>query len=89
MYAGEMPIPEGTELLVANNRTVHAFVPKQCSTCHMQHKSFVSEDDPAHTGHRFAVVDAVVCSTTGCHPSPEGAEADKTVLQAEVTAAPA
>lgn len=87
MYAGEMPIPEGMESLVANERTVHAFVPKQCSTCHMQHKAFESEDDPAHTGHRFAVVDTVGCSTTGCHPSPEGAAADNTALQGEVTAA--
>ena len=86
VYAGEMPVPDGTASLVTNNRTVHAFVPKQCSTCHMQHRLFVSEDDPAHTGHRFAVVDTVGCSTTGCHPTPEAAAADKDTLQAEVQA---
>lgn len=87
MYAGEMPIPDGTLPLVESNRTVHAFVPKQCSTCHMQHRIFVSEDEPAHTGHKFAVVDTVGCSTIGCHPTPEAAASDLEALQAEVQTA--
>jgi len=87
-YTGEMPVPDGTSPLLPNERTVHAFVPKQCSTCHMQHHEFVGgEPGQTHAGHQFAVVSTAGCSTTGCHPTPEAAAADKDRLQAEVQAA--
>lgn len=85
-YVGEMPVPNGTEPLLDNQRTVHAFVPKQCVTCHMQHEEELGEEAAFHSSHRFAVEDFVGCSATGCHPTPESAAADMTQLQAETQA---
>jgi hypothetical protein len=85
-YVGEMPLPPGGSVLVPNQRTVHAFAPKQCVTCHMQRE--VEEDvvSAIHANHSFTVLDFTGCSSIGCHPSPEGAQADMAALQAEVQA---
>lgn len=84
-YTGEMPVPDGTEPLLPNERTVHAFVPGQCTTCHMQHHEFVEgEPGQTHAGHQFAIVSTAGCSTSGCHPSPEVAAADLDRLQGEI-----
>jgi hypothetical protein len=42
----------------------------QCSTCHMQTEEYVSEEDPANTGHKFEVYTYEVC--LDCHSQPEG-----------------
>ena len=86
-YVGEMPVPDGTDLLVANQRTAHAFVPKQCVSCHMQREAEADGIAVFHSNHGFAVEDFAGCSATGCHPSPESAQADLTALQTETQAA--
>ncbi|GMU20648.1 MAG: hypothetical protein AMXMBFR13_07450 [Phycisphaerae bacterium] len=87
-YVGEMPVPEGTPLLVENERTVHRFVFKQCSTCHMQHEIETGTADPVetHAGHAFHITTFAGCSTSGCHPTPESAQQDTIALQASVQA---
>lgn len=83
VYAGEMPVPDGTALLVANERTIHAFVPKQCATCHMAKKEYESEEAPAITGHAFSM-DTAGCVASGCHTSQESVIADLDALQTTV-----
>jgi hypothetical protein len=85
-YVGEMPLPAGAPLLLANQRTVHAFAPKQCVTCHMQREVESGDVSAIHANHGFAVEDFTGCSATGCHPTPAGAEADKAALQADIQA---
>ncbi len=82
VYIGEMPIKAGMALLVPNTRSVHRFVPEQCSTCHM-HRTAAQGDTPADTGHKFELSTAG-CSATGCHPNEADAIAVKNALQAEV-----
>ena len=83
VYLGEMPVPDGVTLLVPNELSIHRFVPEQCSTCHMSHKAFVSDEDPAITGHTFEI-NTAGCVASGCHPSAESATTDLTNLQASV-----
>ncbi len=87
VYTGEMPVPNGTAAIVPNNRTVHRFVPKQCSTCHMQHDQEVNDpvmgEGAHHVGHTFQV-STVGCSGSGCHPSGDSAATDMANLQASV-----
>ena len=52
-----------------NDPAAHAFLSKQCVTCHMQTEEYVSEEQPAVTGHSFAVESYGACSA--CHPLPE------------------
>jgi hypothetical protein len=85
VYIGEMPVPTGTALLVPNIRSAHRFVPGQCSTCHMHSEAFVSEEEPANTGHHFEV-NTGSCSAVGCHPDEADAVSVTQVLQAEVQA---
>lgn len=85
VYIGEMPIPAGTTPLVPNTRSAHRFVPGQCATCHMHSEAFVSEKEPANTGHHFQV-NTAGCSGVGCHPNEADAIAVTQALQAEVQA---
>jgi hypothetical protein len=48
---------------------VHGKLEKQCVTCHMATKKYVSEAEPAMTGHSFRV--EVFDSCVQCHPFPE------------------
>jgi hypothetical protein len=52
-----------------NAPAAHAFLEKQCVTCHMQTKGFTSEEQPAVTGHSFRVELYDTC--LDCHPYPE------------------
>jgi len=52
-----------------NDPATHAFLSKQCVTCHMQTEEYVSEEQPEVSGHAFAVETFDTCS--GCHPQPE------------------
>jgi hypothetical protein len=52
-----------------NDPATHAFLEKQCVTCHMHAEAFVSEEQPAKTGHSFAVTSYESC--LACHPKPE------------------
>jgi nitrate/TMAO reductase-like tetraheme cytochrome c subunit len=83
MYVGEMPIPANTQPLVDNQRSVHRFVPAQCSTCHMHTEEFESEESPASSGHTFAI-DTSGCSNVGCHGTEAAAVAAMQALQTEV-----
>jgi len=47
----------------------HARLQKQCVTCHMQTEEYVSEAQPAVTGHSFEVESFDAC--VQCHPFPE------------------
>jgi formate-dependent nitrite reductase cytochrome c552 subunit len=53
-----------------NEPATHAYLEKQCVSCHMQTKPFVSEEEPAITGHRFKVGFYDAC--LGCHSDPGG-----------------
>lgn len=81
-YIGEMPTPDGVPI-VPNSRTVHRFVPRQCTTCHMPTKEFESEEEPAESGHTFEVVTRG-CTAVGCHPSEQQAVADMNTLQTQI-----
>jgi hypothetical protein len=84
IYVGEMPVPDSDPVpLVPSRLSVHSFAPKQCMTCHMYSKDFVSEDDPAITGHSFHV-NTAGCSAIGCHPSAGAAAAAKDTVQSEI-----
>lgn len=51
-------------------RATHATgIEKQCVSCHMAGEEYVSEAQPAMTGHNFKVESFVSC--TQCHPLPE------------------
>ncbi len=52
-----------------NDPAAHAFLEKQCVSCHMQTKDFVSEQQPAITGHSFRVELYDTC--LACHPYPD------------------
>ena len=53
-----------------NQPASHALLIKdQCAGCHMQATNYVSESQPASTGHRFTVQSFDTCLT--CHPLPE------------------
>ncbi|MBN1343774.1 MAG: hypothetical protein JXQ73_13915 [Phycisphaerae bacterium] len=84
-YVGEMPMPAGQENdpIVANQRSVHAFVIEQCSTCHMYRKDFEDEQAPAISGHSMEV-DFDGCSAVACHPSPADAQSATANLQKQV-----
>jgi hypothetical protein len=83
VYVGEMPVPAGTASLVPFQRSVHAFVPAQCATCHMFRRDYHDEQAPAISGHTFQI-DFRGCTAATCHPSAAMAEADKEALQADV-----
>lgn len=83
MYIGEMAVPDGVTLLLANQRSVHRFVPKQCVTCHMVQHPFVDEEHPAYTGHGLEI-DYAGCTAVGCHPSEDSAQTDQENLEASV-----
>jgi formate-dependent nitrite reductase cytochrome c552 subunit len=53
-----------------NDPGAHAFLEKQCVSCHMQSKAFVSEAQPAITGHKFTVELYDTCYE--CHTDPQG-----------------
>jgi hypothetical protein len=84
MYVGEMAMPAGQEgsPLVPNQRSLHAFVPGQCTGCHMVAKEFESEELPADSGHKFSPTNYEGCSAVGCHPTPEDAQVSKANFQA-------
>ncbi|MFQ5806143.1 MAG: multiheme c-type cytochrome [Phycisphaerae bacterium] len=84
IFVGEMATPESDpDPLVPSRLSVHSFAPKQCSTCHMYSKGFVSEEEPAITGHTFEV-NTAACAATGCHPSAGAAGAAKDTVQSEI-----
>jgi len=85
VYTGEMPVPDGTAALVPTQRSIHAFVPEQCSTCHMFRKDFESEEAPTISGHTFEV-NFEGCTAATCHPSPADAEGVTDALHASVQA---
>jgi hypothetical protein len=87
MYNGEMPLPDNDQTpLVANTKTAHRFVPKQCVTCHMVPAEFQDTLNPANSGHGFAP-NLEGCSAVGCHPSAEVAQSDMENLQTTVDVA--
>lgn len=86
IYFGEMATSEGKEPLVPSNRSIHAFVEKQCVTCHMQTEAYVSEEEPANTGHKFELNTASCAGAAGCHPTEADAKTQKTILQTWVAA---
>lgn len=49
-----------------NQPAGHVFVEKQCAGCHMQTEEYVSEAQPAVTGHKFNVERYDACLS--CHP---------------------
>jgi formate-dependent nitrite reductase cytochrome c552 subunit len=83
-YVGEMPVPDGTAALLPNQRTVHAFVPRQCVTCHMQFEVEAGLVSMTGANHQFTVESFDGCVATGCHPSAGSAENDKKSLQHDI-----
>jgi formate-dependent nitrite reductase cytochrome c552 subunit len=87
VYTGEMPVPNGTSAIVPNNKTVHRFVPKQCTSCHMQHDEEVNDpvqgEGAHHVGHTWQV-STIGCTGSGCHPSESAVVNDLTNLQTSV-----
>lgn len=83
VYAGEMPVPEGTDPLVLSRVSVHSFAREQCATCHMFRQDFQSDVAPALSGHTFEVNNAS-CATANCHPSSAQALAVQATLQTEI-----
>jgi len=51
----------------------HAMLEKQCAACHMQTADYVSEAQPAVTGHQFVVNSYEVCAA--CHKDAANAQA--------------
>lgn len=84
VYIGEMPIKTG-DVLIPNTRSVHRFVPAQCSTCHMYSKDATNDTEVTTSGHALTI-DTAACSTVGCHPTPDDAANVKKALQTEVQA---
>jgi len=64
---GVLPSGEPT-----NQPATHAFLEKQCVTCHMQTSSYVSPAQPANSGHTFQVDSYAACAT--CHGSAADAQ---------------
>ncbi len=63
-------VGELTTGLKPNQPAAHALlIEKQCVGCHMQKEEFVSEAQPAVTGHSFQVDSYNACAQ--CHPFPE------------------
>lgn len=85
VYAGEMPVPKDTELLVFSRVSMHSFAREQCTTCHMHRQDFGSDIAPVLSDHTFKVNENS-CATSGCHPSPAAAQAAQKTLQAEIQA---
>lgn len=85
-YIGEMPLPtDDNTRLVEFTDSIHENVPVQCVTCHKYEKEYESEEDPAITGHTFAV-SFEGCTGSGCHATPHDAEARFEDLEAEMQA---
>ena len=60
-------LPSG---LPPNRPAAHGLrIAQQCAGCHMQTKEYVSEEEPAVTGHAFRVQSFELCRD--CHPQPE------------------
>ncbi|RJP37207.1 MAG: hypothetical protein C4547_06105 [Phycisphaerales bacterium] len=80
VLVGEMPVPEGTPDLVPFTQSVHSRIRQQCTRCHMYTKEYVSELDPAITGHTWHI------DFRGCGPchTPEVAEAKLEDLHEEI-----
>jgi hypothetical protein len=60
LESGLAPYQPGSHALLITN---------QCAGCHMQKTAFVSETQPANTGHSFEVYKYDLC--LNCHPYPE------------------
>jgi hypothetical protein len=82
VFAGEMPVPDGTEPLVLSRISIHSFATEQCATCHMYRQDFQSNEAPTISGHTFEP-NTNACATSGCHPSKNQAEAALATLQTE------
>jgi hypothetical protein len=74
LESGLPPYQPGTHALRITN---------QCVGCHMQTKAFVSETQPANTGHSFNVEQYALC--LNCHESPAGIPAFLTFARGEMT----
>lgn len=85
VFAGEMPLPEDSDILVFSAVSVHSFAKEQCATCHLYRQDFESEEAPAISGHTFQV-NTLSCTTSGCHPSSAQADAARATLQGSVQA---
>lgn len=57
----------------------HALLEKQCVDCHMQTEEYVSEAQPAVTGHKFSVESYDTCAR--CHGSAANAQGLVTLVQ--------
>jgi hypothetical protein len=55
-----------------NQPATHAFLEKQCATCHVQTSPYVSPGEPGSSGHTFQVDSYQACA--GCHGSAENAQ---------------
>jgi hypothetical protein len=88
MYVGEMPMPAGQEStpLVPNQRSLHAFVLRQCANCHLPRISPNDPIAPASLSEHAFVIDFKGCTAPTCHPNPADAQTSTTNLQAQVQA---
>jgi hypothetical protein len=75
VFFGEMPLPPSDPTPIVPSRvSVHLGAPDQCRTCHVFRKPFESGIAPTVSGHTFQV-NFAGCATSGCHSSPELAQA--------------
>ncbi len=75
MLNGEMPIPPGTDSLVANRQHAHSFAARQCATCHMpflEPEGDITEENVVDSGHTFEV-NLVGCNE--CHSASQNIQA--------------
>jgi hypothetical protein len=87
-----MPTDTGQTPLVPNERSVHRFVPGQCTQCHMQTEAFNGPasvlfgetEQPLSVMHTFRPDALAGCVASGCHPNEATVLADKQRLQTEV-----
>jgi hypothetical protein len=86
MYVGEMPMPAGQENmpLVPNQRSIHAFVIEQCSTCHLYRTPTNDPQAPATLSNHSMKINYNACNAVACHPSAADAQASVTSLQKQV-----
>jgi predicted CXXCH cytochrome family protein len=83
VYVGEMPVPDGVNL-VPFNSSEHFWLELQCNTCHMYQADYQEgpPEVPAITGHTWAI-NYEACD--GCHGAGQGQIAAEN-LMAEVQA---
>jgi hypothetical protein len=86
MYVGEMSMPAGQEAtpLVPNQRSIHAFVLRQCANCHLARFSPNDPIAPASMSRHTFLIDFNGCVAPTCHPSTTDAQTSKTNLQTAV-----